>query len=242
MKPKIGIPLRYEKIEERPILYIPEAVRRTIQKAGGEVFILSPIQDVDYINTKIDEFPELTDEQKENINQNIDLCDGLFLPGGTKFTPYDRYILNYAIEKKIPTLGACLSMQMMSCYEEEINLIRNESDINHNQKDFDNLTHKVTIKKDSRLYNILQKEEIVVNSFHNYHGTTNHIYKTTAVSEDGIIEAIEYPSTFFNIGVQWHPEVSYNFDDNSKKIIDSFIEEANKRKITRSEKKIISKI
>lgn len=230
MKPIIGVPLRYEKLEGRAILYIPESVRRTIQKAGGEVFILTPIQDVNYIETKTNEFPELTEEQQEIINKKLDMCDGLFLPGGIKFTPYDRYMLNYAIEKKIPTLAVCLSMQMMSCYEEEIELIKNESNIEHNQKDYDKLMHKVIINKNSKLYNILKEEEIMVNSFHNYHSTENHIYETTAVSQDGIIEALEYPSTFFNMGVQWHPEVSYDFDNNSKKIIDSFIEEAEKKK------------
>jgi len=235
MKPIIGVPLRYGKLEERPILYIGERVRRTLQKAGGEIFIIPPIQDLDYIEIKRNEFPELTEEEKEIINKNLDKCDGLFLPGGKKFTQYDRYMLDYAIEKKIPTLAICLSMQMMSCYEEEIELVKIENNEKHNQKDFDKLIHKVIINKNSKLYSILKQEQIMVNSFHNYHVTPNHIYETTAVSSDGLIEALEYPSTFFNIGVQWHPEVSYDYDDNSKKIIDSFIEETIKRKSARTE-------
>lgn len=238
MKPIIGVPLRYENLEERPILYIPERVRRTLQKAGAEIFILPPVQDFDYIETKIDEFPELTEEEKKFINKSLDKCDGLFLPGGIKFTPYDRYMLSYAIEKKIPTLAVCLSMQMMSCYEEEIELAKIKNNEKHNQKDYDKLMHKVIINKNSKLYNILKEDEIMVNSFHKYHATENHIYETTAVSEDNIIEALEYPSPFFNIGVQWHPEVSYDFDENSKKIIDSFITEAKHQKEQRNKENI----
>jgi len=238
MKPVIGVPLRYEHIgeDERSVLYIGEKVRRCLQKAAGNVFVIVPVQDVCYIDTKGDEFLELTVEEKAMINKNLDLCDGLFLPGGTKFTPYDRYILECAIEKKIPTLAVCLSMQMMSCYLEDVKLEVNDTFINHNQEDDNLLIHKVRIDKDSKLYKILGKEEILVNSFHNYHAFSNNIYNSVAFSDDGIIEALEYPGDFFNIGVQWHPEISYDFDDNSKKIIDTFIKEALKRKLELREK------
>lgn len=227
MRPIIGVPLRYSHLEDgRAILYIGERIRRTLQNAGGEVFSLTPVQDVDYVDTKGNEFPKLTEAEKRIINKNLDKCDGLFLPGGTKFTPYDRYILEYAIEKKIPTLAVCLSMQMMSCYQEDVKLEKNDTNINHRQQSDYEFSHKVLIDRNSRLYDILQKEEISVNSFHNYHGTNNCIYNTVAKSEDGLIEGLEYPGDFFNIGVQWHPEISYDFDENSRKIINAFIEQS----------------
>ena len=118
MKPIIGVPLRYQHLSDnRCITYMSESVRRTLQKAGGNVFPIPPVQDINYMDTKTSEFKELTLEEKQIINENLDKCDGLFLPGGIKFTPYDRYMLEVAIEKKIPTLGICLSMQMMSCYQ-----------------------------------------------------------------------------------------------------------------------------
>ena len=42
-----------------------------------------------------------------------------------------------------------------------------------------------------------------------------------AISEDGIIEGVEYPNKKFIIGLQWHPE--YLIDENSKKIREAFI-------------------
>ncbi len=227
MKPVIGVAVRYQHLSDnRCIIYMAESVRKTLQKAGADIFAITPVQDINYMDTKIEEFPELTEEEKQIINDNLDKCDGLFLPGGIKFTPYDRYMLEVAIEKKIPTLGVCLSMQMMSCYQEDIKLEPVNTEIhNHNQEDDNILTHKVYIDKNSKLYEILGKTEIMVNSFHKYHALENHIYKTVAKSSDGLIEAIEYPANFFNIGLQWHPEISYNFDENSKKIIDYFINE-----------------
>lgn len=229
MHPVIGIPLRYQKLnDDRPIIYIPESLRRTIQQAGGYVFTIAPIQNVNYIETKNNEFQELTEEEKEIINNTLDNCDALLLPGGIKFTPYDRYLLDYAIKKSLPLLGICLGMQLMSCYQSNINIIANNTSINHFQEDDNSLSHKVIISKNSRLSKILKQEEIEVNSFHKRHIENANKYNVVARSPDGIIEAIEYPSQTFNIGIQWHPEISYDFDLNSQKIIKSFIKEAKK--------------
>ena len=224
MKPVIGIPLRYQKLnDDRAIIYLSERVRRTVQLAGGFVYPISPVQNLDNIHTKGNEFPELTFEEKEDISLSLDGCDGILFPGRIKFTPYDRYLLELAIEKKIPVLGICLGMQMMSCYNEDINLFDVETGFEHYQESDFGLTHKVVIDKNSKLFNIIGEEEILVNSFHKRCCSENGIYQVTAKSEDGLIEGIEYPSDTFNIGVQWHPEISYEFDDNSKKVIDAFI-------------------
>lgn len=228
--PVIGVPVRYDysKLENKPILYLYESLRMSLQSAGADLFLLVPIQDVNYMTTRNRDFPPLSEEEKVRINKMLDYCDGLFLPGGIKFTPFDQYILDYAIKKDIPTLGVCLSMQMMSCYQEEVHLEKNEGSINHNQKQEEIFCHTVKIDKNSKLYRILEQEEIEVNSFHNYHATKNHLYRVTATSPDGIIEALEHPTATFNIGVQWHPERSYSYDTNSKLIIDYFIKAAKK--------------
>ena len=239
--PVIGVPVRYDysKVESKPILYIYESLRLSLQSAGADIFLIVPIQNVNYMTTRNKDFPELREEEKVRINKMLDSCDGLFLPGGMKFTPFDQYILDYAIKKDIPTLGVCLSMQMMSCYQEEVHLEKNETDINHNQKQEDIFCHTVKIDKNSMLYRILEQEEIEVNSFHNYHATKNHLYQITATSPDGLIEALELPEKTFHIGVQWHPERSYSYDTNSKLIIDYFIKEANQYKILKEKRNSI---
>ena len=228
MKPVIGIPLRYEYLKDgRPVLYLNERIRRTLQKAGAEVYAITPVQDINYMDVRAKDFPDLTDDEKIQISNNLDKCDGIIFPGGYKFNPYDRYLLEVAIKKEIPILGICLGMQMLSCYKKDsFELLSVE---NHKQKDDEGFSHKVIIDKNSTLYKILGKEEIMVNSFHTKKAPANDYYKVIATSDDNIIEAIEYPSNTFNLGIQWHPEISYDFDLDSKKIIDYFIEQCKKQ-------------
>lgn len=235
MKPVIGIPLRYQRLsDDRPIVYMSERLRRTIQLAGGFVYAISPLQNVDYINTKGSDFLELTEEEKEIIELEVKACDGILFPGGIKFTPYDRYLLEVAIKHKVAILGICLGMQMMSCFEKEIDLVDVDTGICHIQENDDELSHLVKINENSKLYDILGTTELKVNSFHRRRVSSGGEYKEVGYSEDGLIEAIEYPGENFNIGVQWHPEISYEFDENSKKIIDAFIAAA---KVRRKSKK-----
>ena len=86
--PIIGIPLRYSKLEDgRPILYLTEKLRRTIQKGGGFILPIVQTGDYDYINTKYNEFSELSLKEKENIDKYLDIVDGVIFPGGFKITP-----------------------------------------------------------------------------------------------------------------------------------------------------------
>ena len=222
--PNIGIILKYSHLpDDRPILYLGEKLRRCIQKAGGFIIPIVQVQDCDYYTTKYNEYEELTKKEKESIEKYLDMVDGVIFPGGHKITPYDKYVLERCIDRDIPTLGLCLGMQLMSCVDEDFKVYENDTSINHFQESDDIMTHKVKITKNTHLYKILKKEEIKVNSFHNYHVTINNKYKVSALSEDGYIEGIELDDKRFHIGIQWHPEISYDFDDDSKKIIDYFI-------------------
>ena len=218
---KLGITCRYIELNEiGPVIYIAETI---IKNFNCDFRLIIPVQDITYPITSSKDFPPFSDLEKILINKQIDSVNGLLFPGGYKFTPFDRYILDYAVYKDIPTLGVCLGMQLISCFNKEVSLLPIESSINHKQDNDLDFTHSVTIDKDSILYDIIGTDKIKVNSFHKMMATPNPNVKVIAYSEDGIIEGVVIPNKKFILGVQWHPEISYNIDVNSKKIIDYFI-------------------
>lgn len=157
----------------------------------------------------------------EKVKNIINMCDGIIFPGGIKIFEIDHEIVKYCYETDMPTLGLCLGMQIIGeTFDGTVRKLENQS---HNKED--KYVHKVNINKKSKLYQILQTDELIVNSRHN-----NYVEKTSlecsAISDDGVIEAIEDSSKKFFFGIQWHPE-SLIEDKNSTKLFDYFIESLN---------------
>lgn len=222
MKPIIGIVGRPNwPDDETPSIVTMEYYRKIIIENGGVPIVILPPKLIDYNTSKPSEIAELTKEDKEVLDCQLKLCDGILMPGGYKMFSHDFYILDYAIKKDISVLGICLGMQIMSNYKQEIFNEKNEATgINH--FDMENkYCHDVEIDENSKLFSIVNKKRFKVNSLHNYHATKGGIYKVVGHSEDGLIEALELPDKTFNIGVQWHPERLE--DEESHKLIKKFI-------------------
>lgn len=236
-RPIIGIMLRCDiDNDNKPYQYIFDRVRSSIIKSGGEPLLLCPVKTIDYYPTSWKDFPEFSDEEMESMEYWINKCDGLFLPGGYKFTKYDKYVVDLAIKKDIPILGVCLGMQILANYNKENEIKEIDSSINHLQNEKDLYCHRVKIVKNSLLYKILEKDELEVNSFHKKTIGNNTSFKITATAEDGVIEAIEMPSKNFVLGLQWHPEKMMDYDNDALKIMNTFIDESIKYKESKKNK------
>lgn len=185
----------------------------------------------------------------EELDFFLEICGGFLLTGGHDVSPHiyqsekrawcgkccelrdemEQYILTRAVEQNKSVLGICRGIQFMNaCYDGTLYQdleIEYTSNINHHMKPpYDRVAHQVAIQKDTPLFDIIQKEQIGVNSYH--HQAINRLspsFQATAVSEDGLIEGIYMPGHKFVLGVQWHPEFSYETDDSNKKLIKAFV-------------------
>ena len=83
----------------------------------------------------------------------------------------------------------------------------------------------MTIKADSALYELLQKDSLMVNSYHHQAIKELSPHLTAmAYSTDGLVEAVSAPDKNFLWALQWHPEFSYLSDENSRAIFKQFVE------------------
>ena len=160
------------------------------------------------------------------INYDISLlklCDGFILPGGD-YETIDFLIIKYAYEFDLSLLGICMGMQSLGKYfNGNLELVDNH----YSKSDY----HFVNIDSSSKIFKILNRSKIKVNSRHKYK-LSNTDLKISAYSQDNVIEAIEIKNKRFVLGVQWHPEKDFKNNIDSKNIFLSFINSARAYKNT----------
>lgn len=189
-------------------------------------------------------------QTNENLKQIAELADGFMFAGGIDVAPgaYGEEPINDTVQAcperdaiefealpiilqtKKPILSICRGIQSNnvalggSLYQDIPTQC--PSDIAHRQKQAgEQDTHAVQISKDSRLYEIVGCDTVTTNSFH--HQSLKKVadnFTVTAYAADGIIEAVEDKSHPYFIGVQWHPEYTYETSDTSAKLFKSFID------------------
>ena len=190
---------------------------------------------------------ELSDP--EQAVQDALTCDGLLLPGGgdmdSKFYGQERIpacgepnLLRDAAEPLLlraflaadkPVLGICRGIQVMNAVL--------GGDLYQDIKPFEHLPHNdhwakvhtVTVRRGTLLSRILGQDTVLVNSQH--HQAVDRVapgFTLAALSEDGIVEAIEKPDARFCLGVQWHPEWLSDADPAMQGLFDAFVNACSK--------------
>ncbi|NIM99482.1 MAG: gamma-glutamyl-gamma-aminobutyrate hydrolase family protein [candidate division Zixibacteria bacterium] len=243
--PIIGITCSMEhqdKTRAYPTAYAFDYMKRNyyhaVERSGG-VAVLLP-------NTEI----------RGLVSNYLKLVDGLLISGGNDVDPafyrerkkaknlsitrerdaFEIVLVKRAKEKGVPVLAICRGMQLVnvafggSLYQ----------DFRFEKKFLDHTLegsgtckkkHPVIVQENSRLFRIIQKSKIMVNTSH--HQMVKRVapgFVATAWSEkDGVIEAIEPKDKNSPMCVQWHPELMR--DDGSKALFDWLIESAGECKI-----------
>lgn len=188
-----------------------------------------------------------------SYDELIERIDGLILIGGEDILPLyynespirgigeisvqrdraEMELFRKTYEKKIPILGICRGMQLInvalggSLYQDLPTQCKKSAE-HVSTMTLEEGFHKIRLIKDSFLYTIFQKEELLVNSYH--HQAVKELgrnLKVSAKSEDSVIEALESCDGYPLIATQFHPERMIYARKEIRKIFEHFIEMTN---------------
>ena len=146
----------------------------------------------------------------------------------------DMIVLGEAERLNLPVLAICYGMQVLNVHRGG-SLIQDiqsqvQNCIQHEQSGpLARNSHAISIGRDNILSRLAgtetPSEKIRVNSHHHQAiRTTGRDLSSIAWANDGIIEGIEdtRPERFV-LGVQWHPELTWNSDRFSRRIFETFV-------------------
>jgi putative glutamine amidotransferase len=181
-------------------------------------------------------------------------CQGVLLPGsGADVNPQkygqepveecnpadlarenvDELLLQDAHNMGKPILAICFGIQMLNVWRGGT-LVQHlmPMPVNHAAGRAVAVAHTAAIAPDSLLGEIVNEQRLPINSSHHQAiGIPGDGLRITARSiEDGVIEAVEAtpesPGGPFILGVQWHPERSFEDDAASRALFTRFVAEA----------------
>ncbi len=211
--PVIGITSYARDGQELPCFSLPVGYVDCIVAAGGDPVILPPAM-------------------AEPVRV-LDSIDGLVLSGGGDVAPaayggdhhetiyavseerdqFEFQLLRAALQRKdLPILCICRGLQVLNVVlggslHEHLPDVLGEA-VPHRIPPRQTCRHQVRLDPTSRLAEIFRSLELEVLSWH-HQGVERLGEGLRAVgwAEDGLIEAVEYRSHFWCLGVQWHPEM-----------------------------------
>ena len=209
-RPVIGITGNYNQ----ETCTLAEGYYQSVLKAGGIPFIIPPFYETD------------------RLGELLDRLDGIIFSGGGDINPLllgeepikelhsitperdlqELLLARLAYDRQIPMLGICKGIQIINAAlggtnYQDIHTQMERIRIKHSQdQDRRYPSHKVSITDGSILAKLFGTE-LAVNSFHHQAcKTAAPCLTVTAMSTDGVIEAVESNEFKSILGVQWHPE------------------------------------
>lgn len=200
-----------------------DEIRYLIVKNGGTAIMLLPTEiTLKFNDNDIEYNTVLSDEEKNELYRQIDLCDGFILQGGLYSANYEIEMAKKIIELDKPLIGICAGFN---------NILRaiGTDVIEDKTKSHDiydkEYWHEISIIKGTKLFDLVKKEKYNVNSIHSMiapKGNVEKYARISAISYDNLVESFELDNKKFVMGIKWHPELMLE-DEFSDKLFKKFI-------------------
>ena len=200
-----------------------DEIRYLIVKNGGTAIMLLPTETtLKFNDNDIKDDTILSKEELNELYRQIDLCDGFILQGGLYSSNYEIEMAKRIIELDKPLIGICAGFN---------NILRaiGTDVIEDKTKSHDiydkEYRHKITIIKDTKMHDLINKDEHNVNSIHSMIAPKQNVEgfaKISSFSYDGLVESFELEDKKFVLGIKWHPELMLE-DDFTQNLFSEFI-------------------
>lgn len=228
MLPMIGVCPLFDARSSR--IWMRSEYLQAVEEAGGVPVVLP-------LTTKV-----------STIESLLDRFDGFLLTGGQDVDPaiygqkkkslcgevcaerdaLERLVIQGAESRDKPLLGICRGIQILNAtlggtlYQD---LPTEHPGVEHDMEPpYDRAIHRVFVLEGTPLADIVGSGSIEVNSYH--HQAIRDLVpslQVSAVSEDGIVEAVWMPGKRFFQAVQWHPETLYRKEEKCRRLIEVFV-------------------
>lgn len=191
-----------------------EGYYRSVLEAGGTPLIIPPSDDTDAMVSLLERVDALILSGGGDINPLYLGEEPLHELGGINPARdwHELMLVRLAANRQIPILGICRGIQVMTAafggklyqdiYKEAAATLKHSQETDRHVA-----THTIHITSSSLLQRIFGTETLPVNTFH--HQAVKEAapgFTVSALSPDGLIEAVESTEHKSMIGVQWHPE------------------------------------
>jgi putative glutamine amidotransferase len=240
-RPLIGIPCRYNW--ESYYYELRETYSSALYAAGGAPIMVPLIPESDYIDSIIDHLDAIVlsgavnDVDPLRYGREPHHSLGPVVP---RRDETDMLLLTAAEARHLPVLSICFGIQSLNVYRGGtlIQDIPSEAKgaLKHMQAgEFGRPSHSINISEGSLLFELAGGCTATVNSHHHQAiDTVGRDLEPIAWAADGIIEAVinTRPDQFI-LGVQWHPEVSWDKDAFAQSIFSYFVSTVRQSAATR---------
>jgi putative glutamine amidotransferase len=230
--PLIAVVGAVEKHQEEARLSVPTLYLEAIERAGGLPVVVHPLR-----------------LEGEDSHHFLDRFGALVLTGGGDIDPsfygqspdphlygldairdeFEIALTGAALERGVPLLAICRGIQVLNIARGgtlDQHIVGKTSETHGIPGGGAPVLHPVRVEPGSTLFEVMGVESIVSSCHHHQAiATLGEGLKPVAWADDGVIEAVEGPTTAV-IAVQWHPEDTAADDPVQQKLFDTLVQKA----------------